>query len=155
MTSRAGDVWQMLQEAYGRFAPQINEELVSKAGISLAWYNVLSQLSGAPSEPRMSDLASRVVLSRTRVSRQVDELIAARLLLREPNPADGRSFVARLTTNGRKVLSAAAPIYEDAVQRRVFAGLSQDDLNRVQSALQQVLGDAHTPRERMRSAPNS
>ena len=45
----------------------------------------------------MSELGQRVVLSRTRVSRVVDELAAAGLAERQPDVADGRSSFAALT----------------------------------------------------------
>jgi hypothetical protein len=50
-------------------------------------------------------------LSRTRVSRLVDELVGAGLVARESNPADRRSAYALLTDLGRSRLRAAAPTY--------------------------------------------
>ena len=49
--------------------------------LTLAWYDVLLELNSAPDRRlRMSDLGERVVLSRTRVSRVVDELERAGLV---------------------------------------------------------------------------
>ena len=65
----------------------------------------------------MGQLGSVAAVSRTRVSRVVDELLQAGLVAREPNPDDGRSAFAALTSQGRAVLRKAAPTYLAAVQR--------------------------------------
>ena len=54
----------------------------------------------------MSELGERVTLSRTRVSRLVDEMTAAGLVRREANPDDRRSAYAVLTTQGRTAVPA-------------------------------------------------
>jgi DNA-binding MarR family transcriptional regulator len=56
---------------------------------------------------RIQELAARVVLTRTRVSRLVD----AGLVERQPDPDDGRAGFAVLTPAGRDALRAAAPAY--------------------------------------------
>jgi len=58
---------------------------------------------------RMQDLGRRAVISRTRASRVVDELVAAGYVSREPNPDDKRSSFATMTEDGRKVFRRAAP----------------------------------------------
>ena len=60
--------------------------------------DVLLELNATPGRRlRMSELGQRAVLSRTRVSRVVDELAAAGLAERQPDEADGRSSFAALT----------------------------------------------------------
>jgi len=65
----------------------------------------------------MSELGQRVVLSRTWVSRVVDELAAAGLAERQPDQADGRSSFAVLTMPGRAALRRAWPVYREAIRR--------------------------------------
>jgi Transcriptional regulators len=63
--------------------------------VPLSWYDVLLELNAAPDRRlRMSELGQRTVLSRTRVSRVVDELATAGLAERQPDQADGRSSFA-------------------------------------------------------------
>src|SRR6202011_2864921 len=62
------------------------------------------------------------VLSRTRVSRVVDELAAAGLAERQPDQADGRSSFAVLTPAGRNALRRAWPVYRQAIRRPVRKG---------------------------------
>jgi DNA-binding MarR family transcriptional regulator len=58
----------------------------------------------------MQDLGEAAVLSRTRVSRIVDELVVAGLVRRDPNPDDRRSAFATITGEGRTRLRRAAPV---------------------------------------------
>jgi DNA-binding MarR family transcriptional regulator len=73
---------------------------------------VLLALNAAPERKlRKSELGQRAVLSRTRVSRVVDELVATGLAERQPDAADGRSSFASLTAAGREALRKAWPVY--------------------------------------------
>ena len=66
---------------------------------------MLLELNAVPDlRLRMSELGQRTVLSRTRVSRVVDELAAAGLAERQPDQADGRSSFAVLTPQGKEAL---------------------------------------------------
>ena len=85
----------------------------------------LLELNAAPDRRlRMSELGQRTVLSRTRVSRVVDELAAAGLAERQPDQADGRSSFAALTPAGREALRRAWPVYRQAIHRQLTARLT-------------------------------
>src|SRR5262245_34856732 len=104
--------WAALLRVHAALVPRLDRELRQAAGMPLAWYDVLLELHAAPGgRLRMSDLGERVVLSRTRVSRVVDELVDAGLVLREANPHDGRSALATLTQAGGRRFRGAAPAY--------------------------------------------
>ncbi|MGH9206403.1 MAG: MarR family winged helix-turn-helix transcriptional regulator [Acidimicrobiales bacterium] len=90
----------------------IDQEVERTTGLSLSWYDVLLELNAAPKRRlRMLDLGEAVVLSRTRVSRLVDELVDAGFVRRVPNPGDRRSAYAELTPEGRAAFRRAAPVY--------------------------------------------
>lgn len=69
----------------------------------------------------MTELGERVVLSRTRVSRIVDELVAAGLVCRQDNPDDRRSSFALLTDAGLARYRQAAPHYLRAIEQHFAA----------------------------------
>ncbi|HEY6297946.1 MAG TPA: MarR family transcriptional regulator, partial [Streptosporangiaceae bacterium] len=103
--------WRALLVAHSRLVPAVEAELRAAGQVSLSWYDVLLELNSAPERRlRMSELGQRVVLSRTRVSRVVDELTAAGLAERQPDQADGRSSFAALTPQGRAALRRAWPV---------------------------------------------
>jgi hypothetical protein len=68
--------WAALLRVHAAVVPRL-ERALAQERMPLAWYDVLLELNSAPDRRlRMTDLSARVVLSRERVSRVVDELAA-------------------------------------------------------------------------------
>src|SRR5690349_7015299 len=112
----AAQAWGALLQVHATLVPSMDKGLRRQVGLPLGWYDVLLELHGAPEHRlTMSELGERVVLSRTRASRVVDEMIAADLVAREPNPADARSAFAVLTPRGLAEFRRAAPVYLAAI----------------------------------------
>jgi DNA-binding MarR family transcriptional regulator len=76
----------------------------------------------------MSDLGMRVVLSRSRVSRVVDDMVAVDLVRRETNPEDARSAYAVITSSGRNAFRRTAPTYLDLIEQHVARDLTNREL---------------------------
>jgi DNA-binding MarR family transcriptional regulator len=124
----ASDAWGSLLRAHARLLPLMDAG-VRRTGISLAYYDVLLELSAErDGRLRMSDLGERVVLSRTRVSRLVDEMVRAGLVTREANAEDRRSAFAVITEAGRESFRATAPHYLDLIEEHVASGLTSAEL---------------------------
>jgi DNA-binding MarR family transcriptional regulator len=119
--------WRGLLVAHSRLVPEVEGDLRAAGQVPLPWYDVLLELNAAPGRKlRMSELGQRAVLSRTRVSRVVDELVAAGLTERQPDEADGRSSFAALTAAGQQALRKAWPVYREAIHRRLGARLTPE-----------------------------
>lgn len=132
--------WSAFLRAYATAVRGVDLEVRRRTGLSLAWYDVLLELSAAPERRlRMQDLGEAVVLSRTRVSRVVNELIAANLVCREPNPVDRRSAYATITTEGARELRRAAPVYLDAIRKYFVAALDRQQVAVVEAAMSAVV----------------
>lgn len=111
--------------------------------LPLSWYDVLLELAAAPERRlRMSDLGERVVLSRTRVSRLVEDLVKAGLVSREHNPVDGRSAYAVLTERGLAQYRQAAPAYVRSIDQHFADHLSDSELKTIAKALRRVVDAA-------------
>jgi DNA-binding MarR family transcriptional regulator len=135
----AADAWGALLQVHAELVPILDRQLRARTALPLAWYDVLLELSAAPDRQlTMTELSERVVLSRTRISRVVDELTDAGLVRRQPNPADARSAFAVLTSDGLERFREAAPIYLSGIEQQFAAALSDDDLRAVGSALARV-----------------
>jgi DNA-binding MarR family transcriptional regulator len=120
--------------------PKLDQLLNRTTGLPLSWYDVLLELAAAPERRLlMGELGQRVVLSRTRVSRIVDELLAAGLVRKETNPRDGRSSFAVLTEEGLTSYRTAAPVYLAGIEREFAANLTDAELTAVATALRKVL----------------
>jgi DNA-binding MarR family transcriptional regulator len=136
----AVDAWRGLLVAHSRLVPAVETDLRAAGQVPLSWYDVLLELNAAPDRRlRMSELGQRTVLSRTRVSRVVDELAAAGLAERQPDLADGRSSFAALTQAGREALRRAWPVYRQAIHRQLTARLTPQQCRELAALLGQVI----------------
>jgi DNA-binding MarR family transcriptional regulator len=136
----AVDAWRGLLVAHSRLVPAVEADLRAAGQVPLSWYDVLLELNAAPDRRlRMSELGQRTVLSRTRVSRVVDELAVAGLAERLPDLADGRSSFAALTQAGREALRRAWPVYRQAIHRQLTARLTPQQCRELAALLGQVI----------------
>ena len=91
----------------------------------------------------MSDLADLLALSRSGLTRRIDGLVKAGLVLRHSCPNDGRGTMAQLTDTGAARLAEAAPTHVAGVRRYLIDVLGGDleglaeGLRRVEEALGQ------------------
>ena len=135
----AVDAWRGLLVAHSRLVPAVEADLRAAGQVPLSWYDVLLELNAAPDRRlRMSELGQGTVLSRTRVSRVVDELAAAGLAERQPDQADGRSSFAALTPAGREALRRAWPVYRQAIHRQLTARLTPQQCRDLATLLGQL-----------------
>ena len=135
--------WQAVLRAQNRALRAIEQALHDQGLIPLSWYDVLLELNAAPGRQlRMQDLAARVVLSRTRVSRLVSELERVGYIERVPDPDDGRATLARITPEGRAARRNAAPVYLAGIEKHFSRHLTAAQQDAVAKGLQRVV-DAH------------
>jgi DNA-binding MarR family transcriptional regulator len=133
------DAWRGLLIAHSKLVPAVEADLRAAGQVPLSWYDVLLELNAAPDRRlRMSELGQRAVLSRTRVSRVVDELAAAGLAERQPDEADGRSSFAVLTASGKDALRRAWPVYRKAIHRHLGAHLTTQQCRELATLLGQA-----------------
>jgi DNA-binding MarR family transcriptional regulator len=134
--------WANLLKVHAALVPELDRELRQAHDLPLTWYDLLVELNNAKPDRRRTrwELCVRVVvISRTRLSRVVDELAGAGLVTRETNPADRRSSYAVLTDAGRDRLRRAAPTYLAGIQRRFAEHLNPREAHTVATALRRVL----------------
>ncbi|MET0236588.1 MAG: MarR family transcriptional regulator [Kibdelosporangium sp.] len=103
---------------------------------------MLAQLADAEDQRlRMAELAEAVLLSRSGVTRLVDRLERAGLVMRERVDGDGRGVVARLTPAGANRLSIAARTHLAGVVRHFLEHLDEQELAEL-ARLTQRIADA-------------
>jgi DNA-binding MarR family transcriptional regulator len=134
-------VWATFLRTHAAVVRRLERELADERGLALSWYDVLLELNAAPRRRlRMRELAERVVLSRTRVSRVVDEMVRDGLVARQPDSVDRRATFAVITRAGRAALRAAAPVYLRGVREHFTSHLSDRELRVLGRSLAKVLG---------------
>ncbi|MBC7763775.1 MAG: MarR family transcriptional regulator [Candidatus Saccharibacteria bacterium] len=125
----AADAWAALLQVHAALVPALDKEVQGQTGLPLTWYDVLLELAAEPAgRLRMTDLAERVVLSRSRVSRLVDELASRGLITKEEHPDDRRSAFAAITKAGLAEFRSTAPAYLRAIELQFASNLTDEDL---------------------------
>ena len=131
--------WRGLVEAYGDVARALEADLVGAFGIDGGDYGVLVNLSEAPDHRlRMCDLATRLHLSPSGLTRRLDGLVKAGYVAREPSAADRRVTLAVLTDAGLAELEAAAPVHVDGVRRYFVDHLTRTQIRQLGAAFDAV-----------------
>ena len=95
------EVWHSFLVAHARIVTELERELAEERSLPLTWYDVLFQLADGGGRLRMQELAGRLVIPRSSLTRQIDRMAAAGLVERESTDEDGRGTVAVLTAEGR------------------------------------------------------
>src|SRR6188474_1281131 len=104
--------WRRFLEAHARLERLLDEELRAEHDLSLAEYDALLQLAEAPGRRlRMHQLADRVLLSRSGVTRLIDRLILDGSVERDLCLSDARGAEAVLTEAGLRRLRTASPTH--------------------------------------------
>ncbi len=129
--------WRGMLDVHARVTQQLDAQMRAEHGISVSAYEVLMFLSNAPEHRmRMSDIAKRVLLSRSGCTRLVDRLVELGHVTRCAASTDGRGLYAALTDAGAKKTSAARATHREGVRRFFLEHLTVTD--------QIVLGDIWT-----------
>jgi len=109
--------WQAFLRAHALVTRRVEADLLSVHRLSLVSFEVLELLAAAPGRRlRMAELAERLVVSRSGVTRAVDRLTREDLVVREACDSDLRGTYARLTERGLSRLMAAVPTHQAGVQ---------------------------------------
>ena len=120
--------WRAWIAATTLLSDQLNRELQSSCGLTLADYEILVRLSDAPDRKiRMSDLASITLSSRSRLTHQINRMEEAGLVTREACPDDRRGQLCAMTNQGWKTLVAAAPAHVASVRAHFVDILRADE----------------------------
>jgi DNA-binding MarR family transcriptional regulator len=114
----------------------LDNELQAAHGLSMGDYEVLVLLSEAPQQAmRMSDLAARLRLSPSGITRRIDGLVRSGLVERQQCPSDRRGSFGVLTEVGRRRLEEAAPTHVEGVRRHFIDRLTDRQLSHLIAAL--------------------
>ncbi len=138
--------WRSFLKAHSVLTKVLEKELLATHRLPLAEYDVLVQLSAEPGgRLRMAQLADRVLLSRSGLTRLVERLEAAGLVRREVCASDARGYFAVITDQGASRLRQAARSHLDSVQRHFAELLTAEELECINSSLERVAatGEVH------------
>ena len=132
--------WRAFLLAHARVMRALERELQDEQDLALTDYDVLVQLATADERRlRMSELADRLLLSRSGATRLVDRLVAGGLVERVTCESDRRGQWAMLTDDGVARLREATPTHLRGVAEHFVDRLDPGQLRELEGMLDQVL----------------
>jgi DNA-binding MarR family transcriptional regulator len=141
-----GSVWPLFLTAHAVLIEAIERRLSAAGQPPLAWYDVLWALERTPGERlRMSELAEKVVLTRSNLTRLADRLEEAALIRRERSDEDRRGAFAVLTPQGRAARRSMWPVYQAGIRELFESGLSEQEARVMTGVLKRALETARGP----------
>ena len=138
--------WRAHLHATQRLFAELDRQLQRDAGFPRSEYEILVRLSEAPGwRLRMSELASSMYFSPSRLSHAVARLERAGNVRREVVPEKGRHTEAVLTESGHATLVAAAPGHVAAVRTHLVDRLTPTQLDQLHEISRALLSDDAAP----------
>lgn len=132
-------VWRTLLRVQALLSRRLQTHLLAEHDLSLGSYDVLVHLAEAPGgRLRMNDLADRVMLSRSGLTRLADRLQRDGLIDRASCESDARGLFAVITAAGRERLGAATPTYQKGVRTHVLCRLDPGELRQFAAILDKL-----------------
>ena len=139
LTAQEQRAWRAFIDGNQRLLEQLNRELESEHGLSMAEYRILVLLSEAPERAlRMSDLADGVLSSRSRLTHTVRRMEDGGLVRRSSCVEDGRGVLAHLTDKGYDRLAAAAPGHVASVRRNFIDLLTPEQMRVIAEVFERI-----------------
>lgn len=143
LSDRELGAWRGMLAAHSMLIARLDEELEREHGLPLTSYEVLMYLGDADAgQLRMGELAERLLLSRSGITRLVDRLERQGLVERRRCGDDGRGYFAALTPDGRRVLDGARADHLDGVRRHFLARLEPGEAEALGAVWSRLLGQA-------------
>lgn len=122
--------------------------------LTLGDYQVLVFLSEADGRAmRMCDLAARLQLSPSGLTRRLDGLVRAGLVGRQPSESDRRVMLAVLTASGAATLDRAAPTHAASVRARIFDRIDPRDVAALERIFTAIHEGLHADQEARATLP--
>ena len=136
-------VWRLFLTTQVKLLDRL-EARFAQAGLPpMEWYDVLLTLKEAPEyRVRLSDLADRVLLSRSNLTRLLDRLENADLLHREPCPSDRRGTFAVLTEAGLSMQQKMWIVYAEGISELFGCHLDENEVKVIERVLKRMLVSA-------------
>src|SRR4051794_37443118 len=130
--------WRSYVETYADLMAALEGDL-APTGLNLGDYQVLVYLSESEERAlRMCDLAVRLQLSPSGLTRRLDGLVRAGLVERRASDSDRRVMLAALTPAGWALLEDSAPVHVESVRRRMIDLLDPSELAVIAGAFRKI-----------------
>lgn len=119
--------WRAFLRAHSTMLRRIGRDLDEAELPPLTWYDVLAELRDEPeARLRQVEIAERVLISDSGLSRLLDRMEAKGLVERVQCPGDRRSLHVALTADGREMLERMWPVYARGIAEDFLPALGSN-----------------------------
>ncbi|GGX91493.1 MarR family winged helix-turn-helix transcriptional regulator [Streptomyces fructofermentans] len=133
LTPEEQRAWRAYIAASHLLEDAIDRQLQQDAGMPHLYYSILANLSEAPERRlRMTDLAERTKITRSRLTYAVTRLEKDGAVRREGCPEDRRGSTAVLTDEGTALLERTAPGHVETVRATLFDHLTPEQVGQLE-----------------------
>jgi DNA-binding MarR family transcriptional regulator len=119
-------LWLRMLSCTVRVENTIRSRLRTAFGITLPRFDLMAQLERHPEGLRMGELSKRMMVTGGNVTGIADQLEREELVVRVPDPQDGRAFMLKLTPRGRTAFAEMAAVHQGWVAD-LFGDISPND----------------------------
>ncbi len=141
MSSDVPTAWIRFLRAHVELTERMDRRLREAHGVSLREYEVLLALHEAPGRRlRRVDLAARILLTQSGVTRMLEKLERDGLVAKAAGAEDRRVSYAVLTERGRRRFAVAAQTHRADIDALFTARLTREDLRALDRALAKLPG---------------
>ncbi len=134
-------IWRKLVQANAQLLGQLEANLMADHGLALAEYDVLARLADAPHQRlRMTELAQKVLLSRSGLTRLVDRMTMAGLIERQACVSDARGLYAVLTPAGYHRMHTASASHYRGIHTYLLGQMSPQQHDCLEGILDLIVG---------------
>ena len=133
------EAWVGLLRAHAAATRRFNRELMASHGLTINDFEVLVHLAHADGgRLRRVDLADRVLLTASGITRLLDGLERSKLVCKASCAADARVTYAEITPQGRALLSDARESHVEGVRVLFAERFSPEELQELTGLLQRL-----------------
>ena len=135
--------WSAFIRAHASLVREMDTRLRNATGCPLADFDVLAQIADAGGRLRMTELAERVLVSRSGLTRRVASLEDEGLVERTAADDDGRGVIVCLTDAGVRRLVETQTAHSADVQDLFIARLNDRELATIERAMRKIIVDCN------------
>ena len=130
--------WRLYFQSALALTDVLDAELEHQAGLPLRWYDVLVQLEDSPHGIAMTELAARILHSKSGFTRLVDRMEQAGLVRRVRPEHDRRSILIVLTDKGTETMQHARRYHRDGIERHFSQHLTDTEIKTLTHAFEKI-----------------
>ena len=132
-------VWEGVARVHSSMTAALERDMVPEAGMPLAWYEVLLNLSRSPGGMmRYQDLARVAGITNSGASRRLEQMTRAGLIERRSCPTDRRGVFAHITAKGEASFKTAHKVFVNSLERNLGTSLKPGDAELISAALSKL-----------------